>query len=257
MLRLTFLVRRKEGMSREEMQQYWLEEHGPLVAGHSRTLGMLRYVQVHTTDDDHSRLAGRRGEMEEPYDGAVEVWWESKRAMVEATRSDEGRKVDEILRDDEQHFMDLRRSVAWFNYEYPQVNPTPENIVATERSSLVKLYFPLRHLDSLTFEEAQWYWRTHHGPVIRRQAHGSGILRYQQVHRDEPDLTASINHSRGSETEPYLGHAEVWMDRSAMGHPTPENRAASKRAYEDEANFIDFSRSTMFLAKEHVIIDRR
>ena len=25
----------------------------------------------------------------------------------------------------------------------------------------------------------------------------------------------------------------------------------------DEANFIDFSRSTMFLAKEHVIIDRR
>ena len=73
MLRLTFLVRRKEGMSREEMQQYWLEEHGPLVAGHSRTLGMLRYVQVHTTDDDHSRLPGRRGEMQEPYDGAVEV----------------------------------------------------------------------------------------------------------------------------------------------------------------------------------------
>ena len=93
--------------------------------------------------------------------------------------------------------------------------------------------------------------------MIRRQAHGSGILRYQQVHRDEPDLTASINHSRGSETEPYLGHAEVWIDRSAMGNPTPENRAASTRAYEDEAKFIDFSRSTMFLAKEHVIIDRR
>ena len=131
--------------------------------------------------------------------------------MVEATRSEQGRRVDKILRDDEANFMDLQRSVAWFNYEYPQVNPTPENIVATERSSLVKLYFPLRHQDSLTFDEAQWYWRTHHGPVIRRQAQGSGILRYQQVHRDEPELTASINSSRGSEIEPYMGHAEVCL----------------------------------------------
>ncbi len=257
MLRLTFLIRRKQGMTKKDMQKYWLEEHGPLVAGRSKTLGMLRYVQVHCTDDDHSRLAGRRGAMEEPYDGVAEVWWESKDAMVEATRSKEGREVDQILRDDEQHFIDLERSVAWFNYEYPQVNPTPENIVATERSSLVKLYFPLRHLGSMSMEEAQWYWRTHHGPVIRRQAHGSGIIRYQQVHRDEPELTDGINRSRGSKVEPYLGHAEVWMDRSVMGNPTPENKAASKRAYEDEANFIDFARSTMFLTKEHVFIDRR
>jgi len=257
MLRLTFLIRRKQGMTREAMQRYWLEEHAPLVASHSQTLSMLRYVQVHTTDDDHGRLTGRRGEMEEPYDGVAEVWWDSKEAMVEATRSEEGRQIDQILRSDEEQFMDLEHSVAWFNYEYPQVNPTPENIVATERSSLVKLYFPLRKIESLSVEEAQWYWRTHHGPVIRRQAHGSGILRYQQVHRDEPELTAGINGSRGSTVEPYLGHAEVWMDRTAMGNPTPENKAASKRAYEDEANFIDFARSSMFLTKEHVIIDRR
>jgi len=257
MLRLTFLIRRKEGMAKEEMQRYWLEEHGPLVAGYSKSLDMLRYVQAHPTNDDHSRLTGRRGEMEEAYDGVAEVWWESKEAMFEATRSDAGREADRILRLDEQRFIDSERSVAWFNYEYPQVNPTPENIVASERSSLVKLYFPLRQLGSMSTEEAQWYWRTHHGPVIRRQAAGSGILRYQQVHRDEQDLTDSINRSRGSKVEPYLGHAEVWMDRSAMGNPSPENRIAAKRAYEDEANFIDFARSTMFLAKEHVFIDRR
>ncbi|HBV25444.1 MAG TPA: hypothetical protein DEB44_05895 [Acidimicrobiaceae bacterium] len=257
MLRLTFMLRRKPSMSREDMQRYWLEEHAALVAGHSRTLGMLRYVQVHTTDDEHEKLPGRRGKMEEPYDGVVEVWWESKAAMIEAVSSDDGRLVDRLLREDEEKFIDLKHSVAWFNYEYPQVNPTPENVVATERSSLLKLYFPLRQLDALTMEEAQWYWRTHHGPVIRRQAHGSGILRYQQVHRDEDQLTKALNVSRGCEVEPYLGHAEVWMDRSSMGNPTPENKLASRRAYEDEANFIDFARSTMFLAKEHVIIDRR
>lgn len=35
MLRLTFLLRRKEGMSRAEMQDYWLNVHGPLVVAHS------------------------------------------------------------------------------------------------------------------------------------------------------------------------------------------------------------------------------
>ena len=96
MLRLTFLMRRKQGLSREEMQRYWLEKHAPIVAGHSRALGVLRYVQAHTTGDDHSRLTGRRGDMEEPYDGVAEVWWESKDAMFAATRSEEGRNVDPV-----------------------------------------------------------------------------------------------------------------------------------------------------------------
>jgi hypothetical protein len=54
-----------------------------------------------------------------------------------------------------------------------------------------------------------------------------------------------------------MGHAEVWFDRASMGNPTPENKIASRRAYDDESKFIDFARSSMFLTKEHVIIDRR
>ena len=257
MLRLTFLLRRKKGMTRAEMQDYWLNVHGPLVVSHSATAKFLRYVQVHTTSDDHSRLPGRRGEMEEPYDGVAEVWWESRAAMLAAMQTDEGREFDRVLVEDELNFADIENSSAYYCYEYPQVNPTPENIVATERSSLVKLYFSFRHLPSLSIDEAQWYWRTHHGPIIRRQAQSSGILRYQQVHADEHSFTAAVNRSRGSKVEPYTGHAEVWMDRSAMGNAIPENRAASRRAYEDESNFIDFGRSVMFLAKEHVMVDRR
>ena len=36
---------------------------------------------------------------------------------------------------------------------------------------------------------------------------------------------------------------------------TPERTAAGRRAVEDESNFIDFKRSTMWLAKEHVFVD--
>ncbi len=257
MLRLTFLLRRRPELSLTDFQDYWKTSHGPLMAGFASDLGVLRYVQAHTiADEDHSRLPGRRGQMEAPYDGVAEVWWESKQAFLAATSSPAGRTAGKALIDDERTFIDLASSPIWANYEYPQVNPTPENLVATERSTVVKLYFPLRHRGELSFEEAQLYWRTHHGPVIRRQADGAGILRYVQVHQAELEIGAQLRAARGTEVEPYLGHAEVWFDRAGTA-ATPERRAASQRAYEDEANFIDFARSTMWLAKEHVFIDRR
>ena len=231
MIRLTYLLRRKPGMSLESFQDYWRLEHGPLVAGHAGRLDLLAYVQVHTIpDEDHGRLTGRRGEMEPPYDGVSEMWWESREALAAATRSESGQVADHELIADERSFIDVENSPMWFNYEYPQVNPTPENIVATDRSSLVKLYFPLRHRPDLTLDSAQLYWRTHHGPIIRRQAAGSGILRYVQVHRAEPELTESMRTSRRSTAEVYTGHAEVWMDRAAMGRSTPERRVAARRA---------------------------
>ncbi|MCP5025391.1 MAG: EthD domain-containing protein [Actinomycetia bacterium] len=257
MVRLTFLLRRRAGLDLDEFQSYWRQEHGPLMASFSTDLQVLRYVQVHTiAGEDHSRLWGPRGEMEEPYDGVAEAWFESRDALLAALGSKAGQAAGGALLDDERTFVDLARSPIWANYEYPQVNPTPENLVATERSTVVKLYFPLRRRPDLSLDDAQRYWRTHHGPVIRRQAHGAGILRYQQVHAAEPEITETLRAARGTEVESYAGHAEVWFDR-AQGGGTPERRVAARRAYEDESNFIDFTRSSMWLGKEHVFVDKR
>lgn len=257
MLRLTFLIRRRADLSREEFQTYWRTHHGPLMASFSEDLDVLRYVQCHTTDDDHSQLWGRRGPMEEPYDGVAEVWWESREAFLAASATPRGRAAGTAMLDDEHNFMDLAGCSMWAGYEYPQVNPTPENIVATPRSNLVKLYFPLRMLPSLDVGEAQRYWRTHHGPIIRRHAPALGMLRYQQSHLDEPEITEGLRRPRGDVADTYAGHAEVWMERDTAATVTAERRAAGRAAVEDEANFIDFSRSTMFLCKEHVFIDKR
>ena len=51
MIRLVFVLRRKQNLTRAEFQQYWRDIHGPLVAKHSTTLNILRYVQLHTLDD--------------------------------------------------------------------------------------------------------------------------------------------------------------------------------------------------------------
>ena len=263
MLRVTFLLRKQPSLSHDEFYRYWREEHGPLVAGHAQRLGALRYVQVHTLGDEAALnsaagMAKARGGMEPIYDGVAEVWFESREALLAAASTPAGRAAAKELVADEAKFIDLPNSPLWLGHEYPQVNPTPENIVATPRSGLVKLYFPLRMKPDLPLTDAHQYWCADHGPLIRRQAAGSGIQRYLQVHRVRDErLDAAFTSARGTEVEAYDGHAELWFERAALAGSTPEQVAAGRRAVADEAHFIDFKRSAIWLAKEHVFVDHR
>lgn len=257
MIRLVFLLRRQPHLSLAEFQAYWRDVHAPLVASHATTLGIRRYVQVHALGDDETdgRMnAARDGVMEPRYDGVAELWWESEDELAAPGATEAGRAAGAALLEDERRFIDLPRSPLWLAHEYPQINPAVE-VVARPLSSVVKLYFPLRHLPSLTFDEAQRYWRVQHGPKIRRQAAGQGLTRYMQVHRFESPVEAALRAARGTEVEAYTGHAEAWYDRS-QPRTGPEARAAGALAVADERNFIDFTRSTMWIGKEHVIVDR-
>ncbi len=260
MVRLTFVLRRKPGMSLAEFQQYWREVHGPLVAKQATTLNILRYVQVRTLNDPvNDLLAGARGAMEPPYDGVAELWWTNREALVSTFGNAAGQAAAKELVEDEGRFIDLVHSPLWFAYEYPQVNPTPEELVAREHSALVKLFFCLRHPSNLSLEQAQLYWRTNHGPLIRGVAQGMRMRRYLQVHRYEDDLEQQLRASRGTTVASYTGHAEAWFDRSELMTlaNTPEGKKAMEMAVEDESHFIDFSQSAIWIAKERVFIDRR
>jgi uncharacterized protein (TIGR02118 family) len=255
-LRITFLLRRNSDRTREEFQEYWRRTHGPLVASFGTALRARRYVQVHTMDDPvNAAMAAARGGMEDPYDGVAELWWDDEETFAGAVSSSEGQEASAALLEDESRFIDLPNSPLWLSHEYPQVNPTPENLLARPRNPLVKLYYPLRCREELSEEDAQLYWRTNHGPLIRSQAMASGILRYVQVHRFPHPAEQAMREARGVQVEAYMGHAELWFDRRHLGGDHPEAQAAGARAIADESKFIDFSRSCMWLAKEHVFID--
>jgi hypothetical protein len=257
MIRLVYFLRRRQGLSLHDFQSYWRESHGPLVASHATHLGLLRYVQSHTLEDpiDQALSLARGGAMEPPFDGVADLWWATEDDLSRALASAPGRRAGAELLADEAHFIDLPRSPLHLAFEYPQINPAPENLLATPRSDLLKICFPLRHLATLAEPDARRYWLSHHGPVIRSHAQGSGILRYLQVHRVGHALDAGLREARGTAVEPYLGHAEVWVSRT---HPqTPEGAAASRAAVEDETRFIDFGRSCLWACKEHSIVDRR
>jgi len=259
MIRLVFTLRRKPGMSLKQFQQYWRDIHGPLVAKHSTTLKILRYVQLHTLDDPlNDQLAGARGKMESPYDGVAELWWENREMLAATFANGAEQAAARELLEDEQRFIDLPNSPLWFAYEYPQVNPN-EEMVAREHSPLLKLFFCLRSPADQSMEQAQLYWRTNHGPTIRGVARGMRLLRYLQVHRYEDDLEKSLRQSRGTRVDPYIGHAEAWFDRADLATigNTAEGQRAMAIAVEDESKFIDFARSAMWVGKERTFVDHR
>ena len=214
-------------------------------------------MQTHTLDDPGNLAAQQaRGAMEPHYDGVAELWWETEAELEAALSSEAGQAAGAELLADEATFIDLPESPLWFAYEYPQVNPTPENVLARASSNVVRVFFPLRQQAQLTDSKARHYWLTQHGPIVRRGAEAAGMLCYRQVHRADSPLDAALQEARGTRIDSYLGHAEAWIDRGRLP-ATEEARRANASFIADEHNFIDMARSTIWFGKEHSIVDRR
>ena len=259
MIRLVFALRRQSHLTLAEFQDYWLNQHGPLVASFATDLNILRYVQTHTIESPMNEAAqNARGKMEPHYDGIAELWWSSEAELVEqmSTASGNAARAGAALLEDESKFIDLPHSPLWFAYEYPQINPSPEDIAAKQKSNILRVFFPLRHQSKLSEEEARHYWLTHHGPIVRSHAEATRTLCYRQVHRANSPLDIAVQKARGTKIESYLGHAEAWIDMG-KAPTTDESRRANAAFINDEHNFIDMERSTFLFGKEHTIIDKR
>jgi uncharacterized protein (TIGR02118 family) len=118
MIKLVFMVRRREGITREEFQRYWKEEHAELVKRHAERLRIRRYVQTHARDTDlDGALAESRGSEPRQHDGVAELWWDSIDDLVQAATSEEGQAAQQALLEDERRFIDLPNSPIWLGEE--------------------------------------------------------------------------------------------------------------------------------------------
>ena len=124
--------------------------------------------------------------------------------------------------------------------------------------ALIKLVFCLRRLPHLSLSEFQDYWLNTHGPLVRRHAKSLHIQRYVQTHTlNNAGLNQALGASRGA-PEGYDGVAELWWnsieDLTSSG-ATEEGRAASMALLEDERKFIDHSKSPLWVAEEHPVVE--
>lgn len=115
MIKLSYCLRRKPGISRDDFQHYWRTTHAPLVAGVAAALGVRRYVQSHTVVTTlDAAIAGARGCTVEPYDGIAELWWDDEASLAAGAGSEAGRQAGILLLKDEANFIDFARSAIFF-----------------------------------------------------------------------------------------------------------------------------------------------
>lgn len=115
MIKLTFCLRRLPHLSREEFQRYWRETHAPLVAARAKTLGIVKYEQVHAGFDAlNAGIRSSRGGSD-AYDGIAEIWFESEASMAESGQNPGAGDAARELLEDERKFIDLENSPLWFN----------------------------------------------------------------------------------------------------------------------------------------------
>lgn len=123
---------------------------------------------------------------------------------------------------------------------------------------MIKLVFVIRRRTDLAPEEFHRYWLEEHGPLARSLLESLGARRYVQTHTMATDMNAALAEPRGTAVA-YDGVAEIWWDSvdaliAAAG--SEEGQQANQTLTEDEARFIDFERSSIFLAEEHPILER-
>lgn len=116
-IKMIFCLTRQDGMSREEFQRYWLEEHAPKVRRVGPQSGMIRYTQSHSYDSRMGDGAARARGTGPGYDGVMEGWWESEEAARAAFRSMDPTGGGELLAD-ERKFIDLERSSLFMTREH-------------------------------------------------------------------------------------------------------------------------------------------
>lgn len=110
-------LRKKEGMSDEEFQDYWENRHAKLIEELHEDLNIVRYVQSHTLRNRVSETFSRSRGGNTMYDGVSEAWFESLDEMTSLAQNPKALKAVERLMRDEANFLDLKRCAAWISKE--------------------------------------------------------------------------------------------------------------------------------------------
>lgn len=217
------LFKRKAGMSVEDFQAYWLNEHPKEV---TKLPGIRRYVQSHPLTGGY-----RKGEL--VYDGLAEVWADDVAAFRAMSTSPQYK----ALIADEERFID-RSSMVFLLTEEHVIKEGPVPADGLKNIEMV------HHRKDMAIPDFQAYWRGTHGPIA---AEIPMIRRYVQSH-------VRLSGYRREPKPVCDGLAITWFDSIEAMRQSATTEAYA-RTREDEPNFIDTDGTIpTIITKEHVIV---
>lgn len=111
-------LHRHPEMTREQFQDYWLNNHDPFFMKNAGDMRAKKYVQSHTVDTPLNEGLRTSRDMISEYDGFAEVWFESEEDLMEGMSSPEGQKLGAALLEDESNFIDHSKSSAFIVREH-------------------------------------------------------------------------------------------------------------------------------------------
>lgn len=120
---------------------------------------------------------------------------------------------------------------------------------------MIKLVYCIHRRADLSFADFSQTWLVDHAPLVKRYAAAIRCVRYVQSHSQLPALNDALQASRDMPGG-YDGITELWwtsLETFEEGMQQPDAIDAGRALKRDEARFIDFGRSTMFLTQEHQI----
>lgn len=113
---------------------------------------------------------------------------------------------------------------------------------------MIKLVMCVRRRADLSRAEFQDYWLNHHGPLFQKFAETYKAIRYIQSHTINTPLNDNVKKARGM-SEEYDGIAEIWWESEKdfiEAISAPDGQEFRTIFLEDEAKFLDFTRSSAF-----------
>jgi uncharacterized protein (TIGR02118 family) len=122
---------------------------------------------------------------------------------------------------------------------------------------MLKIIICMKRRPEMSRAEFLRYWKEDHAKVVAEVAGPMGMRRNVHNHTIRTPIDARLREGRGAEMDDYDGVAETWFDSlEALTAATSsdEGRRAAQRLAEDEARFIDFSRSRIFFVEENVVV---
>ena len=123
---------------------------------------------------------------------------------------------------------------------------------------MIKLVYTIYKRADISEAEFHRYWLEEHGPRVKSHADAMGADRYVQSHNLRLPLNEALAAPRGMPAA-HDGITELWWsdrERLEASLASEAGQEMGRDLLEDERHFIDFERSTIFLAEEHEIFSK-
>lgn len=198
--KMVFLIRRRSGVSRDELIMHWFKNHMPAVIDSNRVAqdqnrrGASKYI---------AQLFENESESQPPWDGMAQLWYREPLAPMNQAA---GTNPSDTFQQKAEPYWNwaTKEYVVRDGSERLSIDPlTLNESYPSTRSGFLRLNYLVGVKPNIDYEAFYKHWLNVHVPNVESHLDGAGGFRYV------------VSHSIYRDSAPYAGMAELYFENSA------------------------------------------